>query len=84
MLFFIYVQCKVLQLLNKSFAREQRVDEREVLEFLLVYVGGDVLVSRRQFRVFSCEIRVEVPYVRSRTLRRGKKGKTFNWLLCYY
>ena len=62
-----------MQLLHKSVAHEQWVDEREVLKFLLVYVGGDVLVSRSQFWVFSCEIRVEVPYICSRTLQRGEK-----------
>lgn len=54
---------KLKLILNKAIAHELRVDEREVLEFVLVNICDDVLVRRRQFRLFSCEISVEISNV---------------------
>lgn len=54
---------KLKLLLNKAIAHELCVDEREVLEFVLVNVCNDVFVRRRQFRIFSCEIGVEISNV---------------------
>lgn len=54
---------KLKLLLNKAIAHKLRVDESEVLEFILVNICDDVFVRRRQFRVFSCEISVEISNV---------------------
>ena len=54
---------KLKLLLNKAIAHELRVDEREVLEFVLVNICDDVFVRRRQFGVLSCEISVEISNV---------------------
>ena len=54
---------KLKLLLNKAIAHELRVDEREVLKFVLVNICDDVFVRRRQFRFFSGEISVEISNV---------------------
>lgn len=54
---------KLKLLLNKAIAHEMRVDERKVLKFLLVNICDDVFVRQRQFRLFSCEISVEISNV---------------------
>lgn len=65
---------KLKLLLNKAIAHELRVDEREVLEFVLVNICDDVLVCRRQFRLFSCEISVEISNVCSWSLSKTKQN----------
>lgn len=46
-----------------TIVREFSIDEAEILEFLLVNVCEDILVSWRKLRFFPGKICVEVPYI---------------------
>lgn len=61
-----------------TIARKFRIDEAEILEFILVYVCDDILVSWCKLGFFPGEICVEVPYICFWTLRNGKKEEKKN------
>lgn len=61
-----------------TIVREFSIDEAEILEFLLVNVCEDILVSWRKLRFFSGKICVEVPYICFWTLRNEKNKKKTN------